>query len=172
MKIATERIGGAEIDIDVSGEGRFSATFNDQEFSGKTLEELRERLKAAVKKAAAQGTVPVSVLGLVPAQKKSFGFDDGPFTRGAGIVDAKLRSKHEREYNSYLLVSDSGQKFKVAGSSREPLIARRLTLAEHMEYLKLAEAVRVATTALEDFVGSVKINPDEALAAARKKGAA
>lgn len=83
--------------------------------------------------------------------------------KGAGVVDAKLRAKHERQHGVFLLVAESGQKFQVGSYGSDPTIARRLTQAEAAQYIALVEAVRVATTALEDFEGNVSINASEEL---------
>lgn len=173
MKLGTERVGVHKIDLEVDGTGKFSAEFNDQIFEAQTRKDLLEKLEKAVKKASQQGVVDVTVLGLVPGKKDKHGrFDDGPFEVGAGVVHAKLRARHEREYNAYLLVSEENQKFKVHGFDRGAVIARRLNDAEALRYLELKEAVRMAETDLEDFVGLVKLNPDDALNAARVKGGA
>lgn len=170
MKLSTETIGDQKIEIEVEQGGMFVASFNDHDYRASTRVELLDQLKTAVKKAAQQGMVDVSVLGLVPTTNDDRLYSrTTPYKLGDGVVHAKLRSRHEREYNTYLLVSDAKQKFKVSGSL-EGTIARRLTDPEVAEYLRLREALRVATTAVEDFVGAVKLNPDEALASAAKKG--
>lgn len=167
MKLTTEKIGEARIDIEVDGDGKFWGEFNDQTYSAKTRDELLELLKKAVKKATSQGAVDVTVLGLVPAVKGRYGYDSGPFAPGDGVVHAKLRSKHERQ-SQYLLLSDGDgerTKFQVSTYRRADgaVIARRLTLEEVREYQQLCETMRVAKTALEDFVGRVQIDPDKAL---------
>lgn len=172
MKLGTEHINGERIDVEVSADGLFTAHFNDQSYAAKTRVELIDLLKKAVKKFQQQATVDVTVLGLVPTTtSRAHSYrPDSPYELGAGVVHAKLRSRHEREYNTYLLVSDDegkAQKFKVSGS-REGCIARRLTLAETIKYLDLREQLRIATTAVEDFVGAVQIDPDHALLTARK----
>jgi hypothetical protein len=174
MKLGTERIGNARIDIEVDTNGSFSADFNDQHFSSRTRLELVEQLKRVVKKAEQQGTVDVTVLGLVPNKGRRSGFGDDPFDQGDGAVHAKLRTKHEREHGTYLMVSDDSakQKFKVGNySRRDVVVCRRLTEVEVVTYKQLCEARRLAVTALEDFVGDHKIDMDEALAGARKKEA-
>jgi hypothetical protein len=173
MKLTTEKIGDARIDLDVDGHGTFSAEFNDQRYTAKTREELVEQLKKAVKKASQQGAVDVTVLGIVESGKQRGGYSsDGPFKKGGGFVQAKLRARHERQHNTWLLVTDDDRfastKFQVGSYSHDGDIVRRLTIAEAMEYMKLIEAERVAKTALEDFVGAVKLDVDAALEAARK----
>lgn len=162
MKLTTERILDEKIDIEIDGHGTFSAEFNDQDYSAPTRKELLEKLQVAIRKARLQGTVPVTVLGLVPVVKKQWS-SDGHYDKGAGIVQAMLRARHERQ-SCWLLVSEEKKKFQVSVYEREGVvIARRLNLAEVTRYLDLREAVRVAEVALEDYVGSVKINPDDAL---------
>lgn len=171
MKLTTEKIGDHRIDIEVDGNGGFFADFNDQSYSAKTLEELKATLTKAVKRATQQAAVPVTVLGIIETTARSSYSSDGPFREGAGFVHAKLRAKHERQYNTYLLVTDddrmSTQKFQIYGSSNGT-ICRRLTLAEVTRYMELAEAKRLAVVALEDFIGEAKVKPETVLEAARK----
>lgn len=176
-RVSVQVVGAHRIDINVDDNGNFSAEFNDQDFSAKTKADLVEKLTKAVKRADAQGVVDVTVLGLVPLMpgKGSAWRGRGEhFEQGAGFVNAKLRGQHERSYHTYLLVSEAGigykagVKFQVSGS-REGVICRRIDLQEGLRYMELLEAKRTADTALEDFIGLVKIDVDETLAAARKK---
>jgi hypothetical protein len=171
MKFSTERILDKRIDVEIDGSGMFSAEFEDQDYSAPTRKELVEKLQAAVRKAKKQGTVNVTVLGLVPAAKR-YASDDN-YAPGAGVVHAKLRARHERQ-NAWLLISESKQRFQVGTYRTDSTIVRRLTDAEVAGYLDLREAVRMAEVALEDFIGAVKIDPDQALqdaAEAEKTGA-
>lgn len=170
MKLITASLGNAKIEIHVDQNGTFSAEFEDQHFTAKTQAELLEILKRVVKKAERQGSVDVSVIGIVPATK-TYGSRE-PFQKGDGVVDAKLRGAHERQSHCFLLVTDdkAKQRFQAGRySSGDGTICRRLNLAETTEYLRLCEAHRVAETALEDFIGAAKIDPEQALADARKK---
>lgn len=171
MRLSTETIGAHKIEIDVDGHGQFSAEFNDHTFTHKTRLELIDALKVAVKRADAQGVVEVTVIGIAASDRK---YSSDPFMSGAGYVHAKLRGKHERQHNTFLLVTDDARfkptKFKIEGW-RNGTITRRLTDVETTEYLRLAESLRVATTALEDFTGAAQIKPEDALDAAREGGA-
>jgi hypothetical protein len=171
VKFATERIGDHRIDIEVDGSGQFTAEFNDCNYSHATRLGLLEELKKAVRRAELQGVVDVTVLGLVAvsnAHKRHY--SNEPYEPGAGVVQAKLRGKHERQHATWLLVADEGKpRFQVSGYARDNVqIARRLTVVEIKQYLALRETVRVATCDLEDFIGSVKIDPAAALEGARK----
>lgn len=167
MKLATETVSKQKIEIEVDSHGQFSAEFNDMSFSAKTRLELLEQLKKAVRTFEKTKPVLVTVLGLVrKANRRSW--DTEHFIQGAGTVDAKLRGHHDRN-RVWLLTSEDGQKFQVGGYRSDATIARRLTTAEAVRYGELVEAIRVATTALEDFVGCVGIDPAKALEAASRK---
>lgn len=170
MRLTTDTILDEKIEIYVDGSGQFSAEFNDNRYEAATRKELLEQLTKAVKLARQQGTVDVTVLGLIENRDgRGRRIPGEPFTAGAGVVQAKLRGKHAREHGAWLLVSDAGDKFQVRGwSGRAGTIARRLTEAEVADYLTLLEAKRVAETALENFVGAVKVDPEEELQNARK----
>lgn len=177
MKLQDERIGKESIVIEVTQAGRFTATYNDAEYWADTRQALIEQLKKAVKKADGQGVFDVTVLGLVRSTVRQ-GFVSGnePFTSGIGTVDAKLRSKHEKNWNTYLLITDGLEfsdakgkeiKFQISGS-RNGLICRRLTTGENLEYLNLASALKDAQAALGAFEQRMKLDPDEALRGARR----
>lgn len=170
MKLGHDIINGRRIEIDIDAAGNFSATFDDQTFSDKTHAGLLEKLKKAIKKAAAQGTVDVTVIGIVKQHDSRY--NSSPFTAGPGYLQAKLRGPHERSYNTWLLVTDDARyskpvKFQIQGT-REGRICRRLTDAECRRYIEIAEARRAAATALEDFEGETSLNLEEALSGARK----
>lgn len=61
-------------------------------------------------------------------------------------MQAKLRAKHERQHNTYLLVTSDDRfatkKFQVGSYAHDGDICRRLTLAEAQQYLDLMEAER------------------------------
>lgn len=172
MKLGIDRIGVDQVplEVHVSEGGEFSAEFDEERYTATTRKELLEKLEKAVKAARETNPIDVTVLGLVPVSDRKGGWSSDPFEAGAGVVQAKLRGKHQREYNAWLMITDDGKKrFKYSSSRRESIqIARRLNAAEVREYLALREAIRVAETALEDFVGKVQIDPEEALQAARK----
>lgn len=166
MKLGTETIGEVPIDVDVTPHGEFIAEFDGQTYRASTRIDLLEKLRTAVKKAQRQGVVDVTVLNLKEHDKKGGTFLDA-FDTGDGFVHAKLRSKHEREHSTWLLVSESKKKFKVSSYDKR-IIARRLTAQEGEEYWTLVMALRAAESALRAFTDSVEIDPDEALKKAQK----
>jgi hypothetical protein len=177
MKLTTDTINGVNIDVEVNSSGQFSAEFEDVSYSAPTRLALLEQLTKAVKKAQQAGIVPVTILGRVkkdPKDRHAHMYDSGPYENGAGVIHALLRSKHAKEWNAYLLVSDDAdkQKFKMSGS-REGVLARRLTADEVTHWKALRDALDLAELALEEFEKHVSIDADEALeaAAAAKAGA-
>jgi len=169
MKFGTETVGKHAIAVEIDGRGTFSAEFNDEDFSAPTHKELVEMLRKAVRKASKVKPVEVTILGLVPKTVRK-SWDNELFIDGAGTIDAQLRGRHSRN-RVYLLKTENGSKFQLSEYGRkERPIVRRLTEVEKQQYLTLLEAQRVAATALEDFIGEVSINPDQALAAAAKAG--
>jgi len=173
--VTTTEIRGERIVISVSSDGSFNADYDDQTYSELTLKALKEKLDKVVKAAQQAGVVDVTVVGLVPRDKskRTHVYDNGPFEQGIGVLQAKLRSKHERQWNCWLLVTDDGKKFKIQGS-REGKICRRLTEEECQLWITLSTRVKEAEVALEQFEDSIAIEPDEALGDARaaKKGGA
>lgn len=164
MKLTTEKISEQRIDIEVDTNGGFSATFNDQDFNAKTRLELIEQLKKAVKRFERVTPVEVTILGLV-RKKNRKSWDSEAFEQGAGAVNAKLRGRHVRN-RVWLMESDDDDKackFHLGGYKSDGTIVRRLTPKETLRYNELLEQKRVAETALEDFVGSVKVDPYQAL---------
>jgi len=175
--VTTIRVEGfAAIDIHVDSAGAFNAVFNDQEYSAKTMAELHDKLNKAVKKARDQGVVDVTVVGIVPIVRKvgAYHHPGDHFMQGPGVVNAKLRGKHDRQSNCYLLMTEAGDgvkaglKFQI-GYSREGRICRRLTLAEATRYVELAKARDAAIEALNDYEQGILLDVDDALAKARKK---
>jgi hypothetical protein len=164
-KFATERILDEEIDVEVTSGGVFTAEYNDQSYDAKTLDELRARLLKAVKRAKATKAVDVTMINYVPkSQSGNHRFvREDPYETGVGFVHAKLRSKHERS-SAWLLTSDDGTKFQVSSyGSVSQNICRRLTLAEALEYDRLAKALAAAEEALEAWTVTVRLDPEKAL---------
>lgn len=165
MKHGTETIRGVRVEVEVDTVGQFSATFDDQEYDAPTRKELLAKLEVAIKRAQRYKPIDVSVLNLVP-KPTTRSWDSELYQEGPGVVQAKLRGYHQSQRVWLLTAVDgahAGKKFQVGGYQREGIIARRLTLDETMRYTALCEALRVAETALKDFVGSVKIDPKQAL---------
>lgn len=173
MKLTTETFGKHQIEIEVnSTTGEFSATFNDEDYRAATRVELFEKLKKAVKRLDTVKPIAVTVLGYGrKAAAKSW--DSDPFMEKEGYLHAQLRGRHERN-RTWLLVTDDDlapTKFQLGDyRGRDAKIVRRLTFAEVKTYTKLLETMRVAKTALEDFVGALQVDPSVLLEQARTKG--
>lgn len=163
MKLDTLQIGKRAIEIEITPAGKFIAVLEDMDFKADTKAELIEQLKKAVKRADRVKPIAVTVVGLVPKRGRK-SWDHEHFENGAGAVDAVLRGYHQRNRVWLLTSVDGGHKFNVGGwSSEGTVIVRRLTLAETLEYTKKLEAMRVAKTALEDFIGAAKVDPAKLL---------
>lgn len=165
MKIKTETIQGENIDIEIDSSGMFSADYDEESYRGKSLEELLEKLKRAVNKSRDQRAVDVTVVGLIPREKKSSIYREEPYVEGDGLITATLRKKHERQ-SMYLLTADDGTKFQLS-SYREgrTKICRRLTPEEMATYQALAAASTDAQAALENWLVTVRVDADELLGA-------
>jgi hypothetical protein len=163
-KLLDETIGGDSISITVDNTGVFRATYDEEEYSAKTLEELRALLKRAEAKRAGRQAIEVTVIDLVPADKaQSRNYAPDPFEEGRGVVHALLRKRHERQ-SAYLLTSVGGVKFQIRSyGTGSKGICRRLTDAEVAEYLRLGAAVDEAKAAFEAFREQALIDPDEVL---------
>jgi hypothetical protein len=149
--------GIAPIDVHVDGSGMFLAEFNDNEYEAASRKELDAKLQKAVKQFRETGVVDVTVIGrAVMKRSKSVDRESGE------AVHAKLRSKHERQYNTWLLVTEDGIKFQVSGSY-DGTIVRRLTDDEVARYRALIATKTAAERAVQAFVDDVKIEPDTAL---------
>lgn len=165
MELKKIEIGAERISVHVANDGSFWAEFDGQRYEEKTLDELKTKLTKVVKASAQRGTIEVSVLGLVPNENKKMSRSlEGPFVEGNGVVQAKLRGKHERQWGVYLLVSDDGQKFQVGGYRRgSGVIVRRLTDNEIARYVALRATAEAAQHALTEFENSVSENVDDLL---------
>src|SRR5688572_19126740 len=175
MKLATEKFGDERIDLEVDGNGKNFARWNDQDFTAATLKELREDLTKAAKRARKQKPIDVTVLGLVPETSRSNYGRNEPFKQGGGYVQAKLRAEHATRGGVFLMISDDdrfkNERFELGGyQMREADICRRLSLSELVEYEQILEAKRKAETALEDFIGARTIDAKAELLKARKGG--
>lgn len=168
MIFATEKLGKHSIEIEVDRKGKFSAQFDDQDYAAETHAELVELLKKAVKRHDRYKPIEVTVLGVMfkPARRS---FDNEKIMAGDGTIDAVLRGYHARNRVWLLTSVEGSEKFQLGGYNCKGVIVRRLTLEETLRYLKLAEDRRIAATAIEDFVGSVKVDPKELVEAAQKE---
>lgn len=96
--------------------------------------------------------IDVSIVGMVDnGEKNRYGRQD-PYTTGIGVVQAKLRGKHQRN-RDWLLTSDDGKKFTLGTwGSAEHMICRRLSLSETIEYIHLAMAAKDAKEQLDTWI--------------------
>lgn len=165
MKIKTFHVDDEPIDIEVSGSGTFEAEFEDQSYTAKTLEQLEADLTKIVRKAKKAKPIPVSVVDLVPNEKRN-GWETGAFKDGRGVVHAILRGQHARQ-NQYLLRVDDkdATKFQLSTYSSQGAakIVRRLTENEVADYARLAGEADGAAKALEDWVEARRFDVDKAL---------
>jgi hypothetical protein len=171
--IGTHDVSGERIEIHVHSDGIFQATFSEEEYNAKTLEELKAKLEKAVKAARNEKAVPCTVLGFRPVEKRkgSAGFSDEPFEAGLGFVQAKLRGKHARQHETYLLMTDDGkQRFQLNGwrSSNGVTLTERLGEAEIAQYLELAKIAEAAQAELNAFLEARKVRPEELLKDAKR----
>lgn len=172
VRLHTETIGKRPIDIHVNTCGEFTAEFEDNEYTSKSLDDLRVLLRKAVTKAKPTSLIPVTIVGIIPHKAKGR-YDTERFDVGPGAVHAQLRDKHEREYHVYLYQTDDGkQKFKRGGygnKEREEVTCRRLTPAQIDRYVALRLARDEAVAALKAWVDDHAIDLDEAIATRNTK---
>lgn len=157
--LGIKRIADTNIKIEVNDAGVFSASFEEETFSGKTMEQLEGSLKAAIKKAKELHPVDVSVVGKVPKLHDPYGHK---YTDGVGVVHAILRKRHDRSA-VYLFTAADGTKFQLSSYHSRDHICRRLTDEETAEYLRLRQAVEAAKVVLEAWTEERRVNADEAL---------
>lgn len=158
MKVATERIGGEAIDVDVDSAGTFRATFKDGDYQAKSLEGLREQLAKAEKAQLNSKPVDVTILNLTRAAGNTA---RERYETGRGVVHAKLRGRHERE-RTWLLTDLHGNKFSLAAHFRTP-VCKRLGEAEVAIYEKLAADLTAAEKAMRAFEEEFSQEPAELL---------
>lgn len=125
-----------------------------------TRVELLEKLKKAVKAAEIEKAIPVTLVDLVPATARGY-YSSAPYETGRGIVHAKLRGKHAREWNTWLYMTEDGKKFKF--SSQGQHLCRRLSAGEVAEYERLTAAIDVAEQAYAIWFKEVHVQPDDLL---------
>lgn len=167
MKVRDERFpDGTSVPIHVDQAGGFYAEFAEQRYDAQTLLELVNKLGKAVKKFQNQRAVDVSVVDLVYTPGRRH-YSSGEFDQGRGVIHARLRAKHERQYGTWLLESVDGKRFQVSGSD-SGVICRRLTEEEVAEYTRLAEEADRAQQVLLAFKTRVGIDPDQALEESRR----
>lgn len=152
MDLTTYTIEDEEIEIRVSEDGKFTATYQEEEFRSYTLSELHGKLTEASKAKASELAIPVTVINLQPTTEKNRYGKTEPYEYGTGTVHATLRGRHQRQ-STYLLTSEDGKKFQI-GTYGPLMICNRLPPEAIAEYLRLRAALHVAKTALENFEGA------------------
>jgi hypothetical protein len=158
MSVVThEEVGGLRVPIEVDTNGTFSARIQDDGAApivGKTLAEVRDKVRAAVKKLQAKKEVEVTVLGGK--------FDGFSVTRGDrdSVFDAILRGVAER--TDRILFTIGGKKVQSESYARGFNVARRLKPVEITQYKALVKSAIAAEADLQAFINSVKIDPEKA----------
>lgn len=159
MKLTTAKLGKHKIDIEVGHNGKFSAVLDDQDYSADTQAELLEQLKKAIRRLEKQKPIEVTVLGIVKSKHGHY----RDYNEGDGFLHALLRGRHDRNRVWLMTTEDGKEKFQIGGYERDGTIVRRLTHAETSAYMALLEQRRKTKTAIEDFIGAVKLDPYKAL---------
>jgi hypothetical protein len=163
-KLTTDTIGTERIDIYVDGSGLFSAEYLDERYSAETRKLLLEKLEKAVKAHQNERAIPVSIVNLVRNTDRK-GWNNDAFASGRGVIQAKLRGKHQRLFDTWLYATDDDkqQRFSRRQSYRDGTLCRRLTDAEIAEYLALAKQADEAEAVLKEWITERAIDPEEAL---------
>jgi hypothetical protein len=147
MKLNTIKVGKHSADVEVSDSGYFTAEVDDAEYSAKTLAELTEQVKKALKRMSdKQAHVKVTVLGYQLTKDR---FE--PVEKADAVIHAVLRGKHERNHE-YLLTADGGTKFKLRTWSEDKALCPRLSASQVEQYLALARARTAAAEAVAAFM--------------------
>lgn len=161
MKISTEKIGDEQIEIEVTPEGRFEASFNEEDYRAETKGELLDILRAAVGKAKqARAPMPITLLNRIRGKKTSWG--EIGIIEGRGTLDLMLRGVHSR--TRVILLTDGDKKIQFDnGWGGNKAVARRLTANEKAEYQELTAALDRASAAYSAFEAKVLIDPKAAM---------
>lgn len=156
MVVVTEEVGGVKVPIEVNSHGTFSADVGEgiAPITGKTLEEVRVKVRAAVKWLKAKRVLEVTVLG-----GKFDGFDVSRGDR-ANAFDAILRGVAER--TNRILLTIGGKKIQTDGYGTRVIIARKLTEAEVTQYKALVATANAAEKDLQAFIDGVQLDPAKA----------
>lgn len=162
MKVTTDTIGKEKIDIHVDSSGHFWAEYEDERYEDETRKALLEKLAKAVKRHESEKAVRVTLVDVQPTTRKSFSY--GPYEPGRGVLHARLRGKHGREWNAWLFVSEDGKtKFKMASHNGGFTLCPRLSAEQVAEYERLSGAIETAKAAYAEWLKGVEVTPEEAL---------
>jgi hypothetical protein len=172
MKITTVTVGDEEVEIEVDMNGRFHAEYDGQSVGGDTLQEVKDHLVKMNRKVLDERAVPVTIIGIVPVEKQKdrHGFrTSDPFEDGVGVLNAKLRGRHART-REFLYIAEGEnaeerKKFSLhySGSKRYQVACRRLSLAESLEYIRLAKAAEFAQQQLDVWIDARRLDPAKAV---------
>lgn len=169
MKVSTVTVGETKVDIFVDNGGKFYAEYDEEDYSATTLSEVTDKVKTAVKRAKMQKPIDVTVVDLKPSTKRSgsgYGYSNEPYEHGRGLVNLKLRAKHERNWNSYLYADGQGRKFSLSrGGDGSHRVLRKLTVHEAVEYERLTTALDEAQAKYDAWLKTRALNLDETLKA-------
>lgn len=155
MKVTTIKVGKHSADVEVNHVGYFTAEVDDAEFSAKTLAELTEQVKKALKRLGdKKAHVKVTVLGYQLTKER---YD--PVEKADAVIHAVLRGKHERNHE-YLLTAEDGTKFKLRTWSEDKALCPRLSASQVSQYIALAKAKTAAIAAVDAFAAEHTERPD------------
>jgi hypothetical protein len=160
MKVTTDQVGAQRIDIFVDNSGEFHAEYNEQSYRAETRMLLIKQLEKAVKSAENEKAIPVTIIDMVVSADKR---DEGKYESGRGVIQAKLRGKHGREWSTWLFMTDDGKKKFKLSSHETRKLCRRLTPEEIAEYERLAARVDEAEMLMAEWLATVHVSPEEAL---------
>jgi len=158
MKLGTERIGGRDgprIEIEVDALGVFSAEVDEVEYTGKTKDELIEKLKKAVRRQARMTPVEITILDFDPAIRDRPRYNrTREETEEGRHTHATLRGQNPRTRE--LLLTIDGK--KSAEYSLDDQITRRLSDAEVAEFQRLKVAIAAAEAAYAEWLKGVSFD--------------
>lgn len=165
VRVKSERIGDAEIVIEVDSGGTFSAEIPDGDgaVTGKTLEDVIAKARAAVTKAKRAKPVEITIYNVAPKERKGWEGHAPPFDDGIGLVHCTLRGWSDRR--RALLITYEGKKYIVDDYNIREQVARRFKPEEEREYARLSQAAADAAAALKTFLEERKIDAREATSA-------
>jgi hypothetical protein len=152
MKFGSEKIEGQEIEIDVNGQGQFSADVGGVLLEASTVHGLREKARKQLR----------SMRSAVPATLLKYEWRDDP----PKFVDVEIVGIHASNRNPLLRDMDGRS---IRSMSYNSVLMRRLTNAERRKLTEAAKAEREAEKHHEDLKTSFRINPEEAIAEAQEK---
>lgn len=168
VDIETRRVAGEEVKITFAPRsGTFYATFDQVEYSGKTLDEIGEKLKKAEKRAKTFKPIDVTLLGA--AWEKSKGeswrgasrepeLQTGTEYRGKSL-DVLLRGRNDRTRQALITVHDQKVALETYRNSTTQFV-RRLSAGEHRQYRELCATLAAAESDLKTWIEERAIDVD------------